>query len=271
MKFFYENRSPDIQFSYGTSLGFDAHLHSHIELVYLFDGYSRAFVDSEEYVIKGGDIFLVFSNQIHQYQNMGLEHHILCIFPPEICPEFLPLFQNKVPVSPVISGGTSNPRILPLLEGISQAMNAGTFQQERIRGYFLLLLSELFDMLELTETSAKKSNTIGDVLTYCSQHYLEDLSLEQVAQMLHLSKYYLSHLFRQKMHMTFADYISSLRISDACRMLRMSDLPITEIAFRCGFSSPRSFNRAFSKYTQTTPREYRRQGFTPLDPKRLRQ
>lgn len=258
MKFFYENRSAEIQFGRGTSLGFDAHLHSHIEFVYLFDGCSRAFVDSEEYLIQGGDLFIVFSNQIHQYQNTGPEHHILCIFPPEICPEFSSLFQQKVPVSPLIPGGAENPAILPLLEGISQSLSAPSFREERVRGYFLLLLSELFDMMELVDASARRGNTVRDVLTYCSQNYKGDLSLEQVADALHLSKYYLSHLFSQKMHMGFKDYLASLRISDACRLLQTSELPITEIAFHSGFSSPRSFNRAFLKYTGTTPREYRK-------------
>ena len=60
-----------------------------------------------------------------------------------------------------------------------------------------------------------------------------------------------------KLRMGFNDYINSLRVSNACKLLRKTDLSITEISERVGFNTLRTFNRAFSKQMGMTPREYR--------------
>ena len=69
-----------------------------------------------------------------------------------------------------------------------------------------------------------------------------------MASRLHLSKFYISHLFSQKLHLSYSDYIRSLRISEACRLLTETSLGITEISYQVGFPTPRTFNRAFLKY-----------------------
>ena len=58
--------------------------------------------------------------------------------------------------------------------------------------------------------------------------------------------------------MSFSEYIGTLRISDACRLLTSEDMSITEVAFNAGFNSTRSFNRLFLKYIGMTPRQYKR-------------
>ena len=73
-----------------------------------------------------------------------------------------------------------------------------------------------------------------------------------------LNRYYISHLFSKKLGMRFNDYINSLRISEACRMLLNSDDSVTDICFHVGFGTLRTFNRAFIRHTGRTPSEYRK-------------
>ena len=89
-------------------------------------------------------------------------------------------------------------------------------------------------------------------------HFSERLRLEDVAEVLHINKYYISHLFRQKLSMGFGDYVRTLRVGQACRLLERQSMSITDVAYGVGFSSPRTFNRAFAKYTGMTPREYQK-------------
>jgi AraC-like DNA-binding protein len=87
---------------------------------------------------------------------------------------------------------------------------------------------------------------------------------------LHLSKYYISHLFGDKLGIRFNDYINSLRISEACRLLRTSTLSVTEISDASGFGTLRTFNRAFMKQMGMSPSEYRRGDPPAAPPSRTR-
>ena len=83
------------------------------------------------------------------------------------------------------------------------------------------------------------------------------VALDLLEKELHISKYYISHTLSSKLHMGFNDYVNSLRISNACRLLKKSDRSITEISDLVGFNTLRTFNCAFFKQMGMTPSEYR--------------
>lgn len=259
MKFFYENKDLSVVAHYGVCLAFDAHLHGHIELVYMIEGRSKAYVDSMEYIIEAGDILIVFPNKIHQYQRIGNENFFLSIFPQDLCPEFQNIFKYKVPVSPLIKKAARNNRLLPLMKSIAEINKEKTqFHDAIIRGYFLILLSEIFQMIQFEDARTSDTDTVKSILNYCAKNYTrEDMQLESISRELHISKYYVSRIFSQKLHMSFNEYIGMLRISDACKFLVNKDMSITEIAYSVGFNSTRSFNRSFLKFTGMAPRQYR--------------
>ena len=98
------------------------------------------------------------------------------------------------------------------------------------------------------------------MVDFCAKHYTEDLSLAILERELHLSRYYISHLFTKKLQIGFNDYLNSLRTEHACRLLCEQEHSVTEIGRLSGFSNPRTFNRAFLKQTGMTPSEYRKKG-----------
>ena len=97
-----------------------------------------------------------------------------------------------------------------------------------------------------------------EIVGFCSEHFAEELSLEMLESELHLSKYYISHLFSGKLGIRFNDYINSLRISHACRLLRREDMQITEIAGLVGFEDPFYFSRIFARHIGCSPKAYRK-------------
>lgn len=265
MKFFYENKKLAVTARFGTSLTFGAHLHNHIELVYMIEGSVRAFIDSKEYIVCSGDILFIFPNKIHQYEKIDNEDFFVSIFPPELCPEFQNIFKYKVPISPVLKNAFENSKLLPLMENIVEVNKEQTpFYDTIIKGYFLILISELFQMMQFEEAKVSDANTIKAILNYCIENYTKDLQLETISRELHISKYYISRLFTQKLHIGFNEYIGTLRISDACKLLVSEDKSITEIALSVGFNSTRSFNRLFLKYIGKTPRQYKNKQYVGL-------
>ena len=94
-------------------------------------------------------------------------------------------------------------------------------------------------------------------MDYCARHYTEEISLEELARDLHMSKYYVSHIFSEQLNTGFIDYINTLRLSEACRYLESTENNVTEIGELVGFGSTRTFNRVFKSRYQVSPLEYR--------------
>lgn len=123
-------------------------------------------------------------------------------------------------------------------------------------GYISLILGRLLPLLALTPVDAKNMTTEQRLIRYCSAHYREPITLTSVADALGYSATHLSHLFTDKFKIGFSQFVSTMRVEDAKKMLR-GDTAITQIAFDCGFGSMRSFNRVFKVYTGSTPSAYR--------------
>jgi AraC-like DNA-binding protein len=112
-------------------------------------------------------------------------------------------------------------------------------------------------MMQFEDAKSSDTNTLKAILNYCSENYTKDVQLDTISSAMHVKKYYVSHLFSQKLHMGFSEYIGMLRISDACKLLVNQDKSITDISYSVGFNSTRTFNRLFLKYTGVTPRQYK--------------
>lgn len=252
-----EKRSLSITTQYFQGLTQLPHIHPHLEMVYLTEGCSTAMVDYHNFPMEKGDLFLSFPNQIHFYHDSVPTAGYLFIFSPDFFKELNEIFQKKIPSSPVIKGELLPPDILTLLEQILVKNNADTFLGKiTSKGYLLALLGEILQAMTLVP-KVSGNDSIKNILTYCSEHYMEPLCLDQLSRELHLSKYYISHMFKERMNISFPDFINGLRIEHACTLLERSS-DITEAAFSSGFSSIRTFNRSFIKNMGMAPREFRK-------------
>lgn len=234
------------------------HLHTHLEMIYLSEGASMATLDYKDFLLEEGDLFLAFPNQIHFYHDMLPSRGTLIIFANDFCKELKELFQTRIPISPVIKSELLPADIQTKLNLIlEQACSKEPFAHLAAQGYLLALLCELLRRMSLIP-SPHSYDSIKNILNFCSERYTEPLSLDILSRELHLNKYYISHLFKERMKISFTDFINEMRVEYACSLLKQNS-NITEAAFTSGFCSVRTFNRAFSKVMKTTPREYIRE------------
>lgn len=259
MNFFLEPQVLPYLVSSTDSLSNVPHLHRHIEIIYVKKGSAIAVCGDMQTDVESGDLFIAFPNQIHYYlANPRTMDIVLLIASPDLCPEFKQDFKSYLPECPVLKWASVNPKIAAAIENIIESSSVKTrYSDPEIKGNLMILLSELLKSLPLEKKKRYDSDLLTEILIYCYDNYTEDISLRTLADALNVSHYYISHIFNQRLHTSFRDYINSLRIEKACDMLKANDLTITEIAFAVGYNSTRTFNRCFQKGMNITPREYR--------------
>ena len=98
---------------------------------------------------------------------------------------------------------------------------------------------------------------VAKALKYINLHLKEKLPVSRVARHVHLSDDHFSRLFKRKTGETFTGYVHRMRIASACRMLRNTALPVTDIAFESGFESIPHFNRLFRRLVGRSPSAFR--------------
>ncbi len=277
---FYERKSKDIEFfdrrQAPSKLQCMPHLHHELELVLMLSGTATAYADSVRATLGPGDVFLSFPNQIHHYDSMGPENFMLFIIKPELMPDLSDLFHTGTPHSPVIVGAGQDETVRKLFDSLGDACRqSGAAGKEYLltlrRGYLLALFSELLSRMTVTRLSMGDSGALRSIVSFCTQNFSEDLSLSMLEEKLHLNKFYISHLFGEKLDMRFNDYINSLRIAEACRLLLGSKLSITEISEQVGFNTLRTFNRAFMKQMGCSPSSYRKSDYEMRTPSHAEQ
>ena len=255
MLYSYEQRKLPLYAANFSMLTKMPHIHFHLELIYLTEGTSVAFADGEEQMMEAGDLYLSFPNQIHYYHAQKPPRGMIAIFAAEIFPDLQELLERKVPKCPVIKKEQLPPDLLPRMKNVVEAYESDMpFGKIEAKGELLLLLTKLLPQMDLVDLAASQ-DSVKNVLLYCMENYLQPLTLERMAKALHLNKYYISHIFNERIRIPFPEFINQLRMEHACKLLTGGS-SITEVAYASGFSSIRTFNRVFLRQFGMSPSAY---------------
>lgn len=124
---------------------------------------------------------------------------------------------------------------------------------------FVLCTEEAVKALEkLYHRSIERADPIEMAMDYVRRHYMEPITLPDVAEMTHLSPNYFSTLFRKRTNMRFMEYVLKVRLEKASDMLANTDMYVYEIANACGYEDVRYFVRVYQKAYGVTPANFRR-------------
>ncbi|SFM45978.1 Helix-turn-helix domain-containing protein [Paenibacillus sp. 1_12] len=129
------------------------------------------------------------------------------------------------------------------------------------RDEIIALLQSIALEIETTHKIADHSEYgrhMDKILHFIEDHYDNSLSLEDLACHTGLHPNYISGLFRKETGLTFVNYLNSLRIDKARKLLETKPhVPVNTIGQQVGFDSPQHFTKVFKKYTGITPGYYR--------------
>ncbi|MGM9682173.1 MAG: helix-turn-helix domain-containing protein [Eubacteriales bacterium] len=143
-------------------------------------------------------------------------------------------------------------------------------EKEKLAGAEALLLSAVFYRIRRFSPShftAKKFGAPEMIVAAARMelecNFAEKLNLDSLAERLHVSRYYLTHIFKQVTGYSLKEYLMLCRISFACQQLAESEQTISEIAELSGFNDMSNFARSFKEIIGITPSEFRKKTKIP--------
>ena len=106
---------------------------------------------------------------------------------------------------------------------------------------------------------SKDNYKLDQVFQYVSQNFFQDISLDEVSSICHLTPQSFCRFFKKRTQKTFIDFLSEFRVSHAKKLLvEKEDISIAQIGYECGFNNISNFNKVFKSKTGLTPKEYKR-------------
>ena len=107
------------------------------------------------------------------------------------------------------------------------------------------------------------SSTTSKALSYLNEHYMDKITLRDLASRLFVSDSYLSKLFRQELGTSFTDYLNKNRVEHSIELMQTTDLSLLEISGMVGFEDQSYFTKVFKRITGETPRQYKARVLNP--------
>ena len=112
--------------------------------------------------------------------------------------------------------------------------------------------------VQLADTHLMTIDRIRKVMSYVEEHYKENISLQDVSDLLGIGKEYFCRFFKKNMGISFLQYLNEVRLSHIYQGLMDTDLPIAELMEENGFSNQKLFNRSFKELYGCTPSSVRK-------------
>lgn len=251
---------------------FAAHWHPAVEIVMPVENTYQVICRNKVYNLNVGDILLIPPGELHEL--VTPDHGIRLIFLMDISvisklrgfSSILPALSAPLHITKEGSGELYETEKQLLLKIYNEYVSNNSLSELVIYGdllnFFVQIgrshietgISSANVKLSKQREYVEKFNIVFD---YIDTHYMEDLTLDIVADASGFSKYHFSRLFKQYTDSTFYDYLCRKRIRVAEDLLANPDLSVTEIALQSGFSSISTFNRIFKSVKNCTPTEYR--------------
>lgn len=252
------------------------HWHEEFEINYILDGSAEFICGDEKFTSKAGDIIITLPGVIHSIypDKNSRQVYDTLVFNSEIfgCSESDRYMQQCI--LPLVNGSLGLPAHITnehyyysemqmIAENIFSCARGDTPQLD------MLMRSELIRLFWLLESDAKEavpdnkdSEIIRNALLYIQNHFKENISIQQLADFVHLSPSYFMSQFRRSVGFSAAEYISHYRINYVCKQIADTSKNISDIAFDSGFRNLSNFNRQFAKIMGCTPLQYKKKSRT---------
>ncbi|MGO4497659.1 helix-turn-helix domain-containing protein [Paenibacillus sp. 2RAB27] len=254
------------------------HCHQGMELLYVHQGRGQIVVNRKVHPLNSGTFLYLQPFQLHTIQvdvlpDAPFERTIVTIEPsifeyyftaiPHLHMYFQHLWKNEIQEQ-VLQHLDQSSFLSQLFQHYQTVF---TNDPEQNQHNFALLFLQTFQFLYTKGLGKSLENDLlpqrqlrysEKIMNWLESHYSEEISLDRLAEHLHISKYYVSRVFKQETASSLSDYVLARRIRQACLLLHSSNKGIEQISIEVGMHNFPYFCQAFKKLIGTTPLQYRK-------------
>jgi len=245
------SKSPKIlfceQFDEQSSIwNFERHKHECIELLYFLYGNAEVVTTDKKVQASFYDIVIYPRNTYHT-EHLQFNHHqeVICVW-------------AEIPglkLNDIIHIQDKDSSIKWLLEKLHIEYRSEVPNRCLINHYArlatMLIAKTCFEQ-------RKKQDPLSRVILYMQSNMTENITVEQLSELIYVSKSYLSRYFKQETGMSLIEYLRLIRINAAKKLLVTTNSSVEEISSIIGYNSSKYFCRAFRTCTSMSPSEYRK-------------
>ncbi len=229
----------------------------HYLMHYISHGKGTYYVNGKTYPLKGGEGFLIYPGVTTTYTADEKDPWEYCWigFDGSDVRNILPAC-GLTPTNHIFydqSGGL----LWKDLQQLSEIFNKKEGNQLTLLSQLYLCFSRICPPVPPSANGFHESY-VDDALNYIHNNYTYDIKISHISDYLHIDRTYLYKLFMIYVKISPQQYLIDYRITVAEKLLKETDLSMTEIAYSCGFRDASSFNKHFKKRLQTTPQLYRK-------------
>lgn len=138
----------------------------------------------------------------------------------------------------------------------------GCVDREEVRCWIFDALDQFMDNM-LENRTSMNVRLINKACAYITENFHKSISLEEVAQTVHLSPYYFSRIFKAEQGCNFVDFLTKVRIDKAKQLLQNPEQTVVRVASEAGYQDASYFCRVFRQEVGVTPNQYRMQFKNP--------
>ena len=247
---------------------YETHFHSAVEVVLTVQGKVRYEISNRVYEVRENEVLIVPPGLEHGLSMDGDSKRYLILFEPDALYTMGDIKLLSSGFNQVFHLGDGSPTHTRVRELILQAVQV--YQEEEMMWntvcYSLMMqvyaaLGQRFltgmQVLPRRERTRENSQIITSIMTYINNHYRDELTLDQAADVAGFSRYYFSRFFKTQTGYTFKEYLCQKRLQVAMDLLIHSNVSMSEVALQSGFGSIATFNRVFREHKSCTPTQYR--------------
>lgn len=237
------------------------HYHDDYELYYMINGKTKFFIGDEIFQVENGNFVIIPPEMYHMTDSEDCLHNERILLAFKDCQisgkiQFIlnALCEKKVIYVPSAKLETAEKIINKIEKEYASYDENSDFLIELYIGELLVQLYRFFKVYN--PPPVQGDEIIHTVSKYISANYDADLSLKALCKRFGMSDSHLSRRFKTVSGIGINEYITYVRIMNAENLLKTTDLPMTEVAARCGFNDSNYFSTVFKRIKGITPLKF---------------
>lgn len=238
------------------------HTHQFSELFYVLSGEGAFYIEDDKIPVKADDLMIINPHVEHTEKTLPNDPMEYIVFGVEgLAFSFIDPDQDNTKGYSFYSYGSDKNQFINFAQLMMREF------QEKKPGFekvchgllqvLLVYISRKQNLSVISDSSFQLSKECALAKRYIDANYAKNITLDSLAEITHINKFYLAHSFTECIGQSPINYLTDRRLEACKELLTSSNLSVAQVASSAGFSSQSYFSQIFRKKTGMTPRQYR--------------